>query len=538
MPDEVDVGQTISSRNYQVLLYANGRLTDLPEIEVVSFSDVAGQIPAGASAWVVSAGWDRDINNNSFLGDFNEFRGGASYRWGASEDLTLGVGAVHDENFRGLGEIFFKPTNFPLQASARILSPDEDGDWDVDSLVRYDPSKDFTARFTSNDFENRLNLDWRVSRELTLLGIVSSEEAEAVGAQVSFGGQDSFSFARATVNTDGDVRWNALQSLGALQFTSQGNEVSSTSELSYNLSGGGAFDAGHSILVDYETRSQQSSGNLLTTGWRYRSPQRAIDGNYIWEAQLGWATGSEGSGAIASVQTAILPGVLLRARYQGVSVTSNDNSFRLELVSSLNTQKGIRPGDRRADFLRPQGGLLVEPFFDQNANGVRDEDEDYYTDEAELLLVLNNQSIRNFRPEITNNRDLLRTSPGVYRLDLDPAGFPLDWQADMSAVAVEVVPGSYTPVPVPLVPSYTFVGVVTDANGNAVGGARVEAILADGSRRFSVTNDAGVYALERLEQGTYQLEVNGQLADPGAGTLSEATEDFSQELNLQVPAAE
>ena len=372
---------------------------------------------------------------------------------------------------------------------------------------------------------------------MTLLGIASDREAEAIGAQVAFGGEDAFTFARTTINTDGDFRWNFLQNLGDLEIDSRGDEVSTLSEVSYNLSGSNAFDSGHSVFTNYETRSQENSGNLVSAGWRYRSRERATDGNFAWEAQLGYATGSEGSGLIASAQTAIVPGLLLRARYQGASVTSSDDSFRLELVSSINSQRGFRPGDRRTDFLRPQGGILVEPYFDRNNNGQRDKAEEFYTKDADLLLVLNNESIRTYRPEINDDGVLMRTAPGIYRLDVDPAGFPLDWQADVSAMAVEVVPGSYTPVSIPLVPAYTFIGIVTDASGSPVAGARVEAISEDGSsRRFSVTNDAGVYALERLEQRNYQLQINGQPAEPSSVILTEETELY-QELNLRLPAA-
>ncbi|RCJ38386.1 hypothetical protein A6770_13655 [Nostoc minutum NIES-26] len=36
----------------------------------------------------------------------------------------------------------------------------------------------------------------------------------------------------------------------------------------------------------------------------------------------------------------------------------------------------------------------------------------------------------------------MRLAPGTYRLDLDPAGFPPDWQAAVNAYAVDVVAGS------------------------------------------------------------------------------------------------
>jgi len=75
--------------------------------------------------------------------------------------------------------------------------------------------------------------------------------------------------------------------------------------------------------------------------------------------------------------------------------------------------------------------------------------------------------------------------------------------------------------------------VVTDEQGNPVSGARVEAIEAiSGQRLFSVTNDAGVFYLEGLQQGIYTLEINSQQAVPKSLELQELSEPFD-ELNLQ-----
>ncbi len=178
---------------------------------------------------------------------------------------------------------------------------------------------------------------------------------------------------------------------------------------------------------------------------------------------------------------------------------------------------------------------MIQPFFDRNNNGKLDSGEEIYTENPELLLILNNQPIQSFRPQVQADRIGLRLPPGTYRLDFDPSGFPLDWQTVNDAYAVEVVAGSNTLIQVPLVLSYTLSGVVTDAQGNVVAGARVEAISADGEqRRFSVTNGAGVYYLEQLPQGTFTLFINQEPAQPGTITLDEDAEPF-QELNLRSP---
>ena len=530
--ENVRVEGNIFGGNYQVLLYRQGRRTEPPEIREATFSTVPGQIPAGASATIVSAGIGRRVQENRFLGEFTDIQAGIGQRWGVSESVTVGVGMVYDQMPRGLGEIFFRPNNVPFEVSASILTPDDQNTWDIDANLYYQPTPNITARFNSDRFSRRFNLDWRVSPQLSLLGSYNNFDGVAAGMQIAFNSRGGFTFARATLDQANRLRWNFIQRLGALELNGRGNEIGTLSELKYNLSGARFLDTGHALLLNYETLNLTRSERLVTLGWRYRSSAQAADGNYLWETYLGYGVGSQGSGIVAAAQTGILPGLLLRLRYQGVSVNLGEQRYSIELVSSANLQGGIFPGDRRTDYFRTQGGLLLQPFFDRNNNGKHDSGEEYYTESANLLFILNNQPLRSSRPDVQSDRILLRLPPGMYRLDLDPAGFPLDWQPSIDAMAVEVVAGSYTPTLVPFIPSFTLSGVVTNSSGNAIAGARVEAVGSKGTlRRFSVTNGAGVYYMERLQPDTYTLLVNGEPAQPSTITANESSEPFL-ELNL------
>ncbi|WP_353932659.1 carboxypeptidase-like regulatory domain-containing protein [Okeanomitos corallinicola TIOX110] len=527
--EDIKNNNRFASNNYRVLLYPQGKLTAQPEIQEASFTTVLGQIPAGASALIFSGGMKRESSGNgNFLGDFADFRGGIAGRWGLSESLTVGVGGVYEDSPKALAELFYRPTNVPVQVALFALSG-ENGNVNTD--IRYDPFSNLNLTFNSDRFSQRSQINWRVFPNLTLFALDNSRDATSGGLQVSYNSRGFSTFGRVSFDDKDRIRWNLLQRLNKLELTQRGNEIGTFSELNYKFSDQKLFDSGNAILLRYETNNQNNTNNLLNIGWRYRSEQKALDGNYIWDVELGYGIGSQGEGIIASLGTTILPGLMLRGRYQGVSVNSDQSSFSIDLVSGLNLQRGIKPSDRRSEYFRTQGGLLIQPFFDKNNNGKRDSNEEFYTQDAGLLVIINNRPLRSFSPDIRSDGILIRLAPGTYRLDLDPAGFPPDWQANNTALAVDVIPGSYTPVVIPLILSYTVSGVVTDSQGDALVGARVEAVEKNqGIRRFSVTNGAGVYYLENLPQGNYQLEINGKSA--GSLNLDQSSEPF-QELNLK-----
>jgi hypothetical protein len=511
-----------SSSSYRLLLYPRGQLTAKPEIRDATFTNLPGQIPKGASTLIISGGWRRQQINQKLFGEFTNFSGGIAQRWGLSETLTVGVGGVYDESAKGLVEIFFQPKKFPLRTSVSALLGSE---LDVNTNIQYQPSPQFNMFFRSDRLSRRFDVNWRVFPMLGLSINNDSEQGLDLGLQLSLPIKKGYAFGSITHNQKRGWNWNFYQGLGKLQFSHIGNDTSTLSKLSYN------FDDNSSLSLTYDTtHDQTTTDKLLTLMGRYRSAAKAIDGTPQWEAELGYAMGSRGSGFLVTAGTTIVPGLLLRARYQEISLTSNQSSFSLELVPSLNFQQGIRPGDRRAGELRTMGGLLIQPFFDRNNNGKLDAGEKAYTDLE--MLILNNQPIKSYQIDTLGDRLLVLLPPGTYRLDFDPAGFPIDWRTNVDALAVEVVAGSYTPVLVPLNRSYIVSGVITNTEGKPIGGARVEAVSATSEKAFSITNGAGVYYLEGLKQGTYSLRINGKPANPDTIKINAESQSL-QELNLK-----
>jgi hypothetical protein len=521
----------VAGTRYEVLLYPNGQRAAEPEVRAANFSNLPSKLPVGASALVVSAGLRQESSSQSnFFGDFTDFRGGVSYRRGVAKDLTLGIGAVYDERALGLGEIYYQPENFPLQIAASVLLGTEDGA-DIDAAISFQPSNKFRADFNTDKFSSRFRASWQVLSGLNLrVGGNTADDALFAGFTF-FRTTNHFSaYTSVDYDTNNHLRWSLLSRLDRLQLNSIGNEISTDTDLSYKVSPGKSLSSGHFLQLGYETRKDD---NLVTAGWRYRSPYQARDGRDLWQFDLGYGVGSRGNGVLAAVSTSIVPGLVVRARYEGASVTSDGDTFRVELLPFFNTQAKFRSNDSRFEYLRNEGGLWLQPFLDRNNNGKRDPGEKLYVEDTDLLLVLNNEPLALSQPETHDNGVFVRVSPGTYRLDLDPAGYPADWSPVESSYAVEVTPGSYTPVAIPFTPSYTVTGILKDAKGNIMNGARVEAVPTDkGKRTLSVTNGAGIFYLEELQQGTYNLLINGEPAISSALVINSASEPL-QELNLQ-----
>lgn len=514
--------------NYRVKLYPNGRLTATPEIREANFATLPGQLSQGTSAWIASVGLNRNTSRDNFFGGLSDFRGGAAYRLGVTESLTLGAGVVYDRALMGYSELFFQPTRIPLQiAFAGLMGAD--GGMKYTANLLYRPSQQWEFRLDADDLSQRFQLDWRALPSIRFrFSGNSREDALAVGMTLSQRFGKLFTFADVNYDTNNRVRWTVSSYLDRWQFINQGSEIFTNTELIYNFN---SLSTGSSLQLGYETRN---SGNYLASlGWRYRSPARTFDGRNLWELELGYGLNARGSGLIASAATNVLPGIAVRLRYEGVSALSDGSSFRLEVSPSFNLTPRLTPSDPNIDRLRNEGGIFVQPFLDANNNGRLDGNEAVQTEELEALLRVNDLSIRNFTPYLAPTGTFLRLAPGRYRVDLDPAGYPIDWKPSEAAYAVEVSAGGYTSLQIPFTRSYAVTGVVVTRSGQPMGGAKVEAVpTGTGKKVLSVTNGAGVFFLEGLAQGSYNLLVDSQPTQPDVLRIDAKSESL-QEVTLQ-----
>lgn len=547
---EIIVGETgqyqfdnVNARqnDYQVLIYPNGRLTIAPEVRELVTTYVSGQLTKGTSTFATSLGINRNFLRDSFWGDFSDVGGGVNYRLGVSEELTLGTGFVVDGSLFGLGELFFQPKDVPLQLGFSALINPEFNEADYTAYFNYQPTDRFNINFNGNGSNRNLRFDWRATPNLSLR--LGNDNLDNVTTGFTFNRsfwldrENNRQFSWSSTLDYGD-RTGLSQRLNARysnwQLAHQGTRTATTSRLNYYLSSNAFNSKGQSLFLGYDTRSSSNSNNVINLGWQYRSAQNASDGGSLWDVELGYGFNARGSAPLAALTTRALPGTTLRLSYQGISPENNDSQIQIDIFPNLRLQGRPSLGDRNFERLRTKGGILVRPFIDLNTNGKLDPGEHIDTEDAELLLQLNYESLETIDKDITSRGIYIPVDPGEHRLDLDSAGYPLNSQPTESSYGLEVTAGSYTKLDIPFRPAYTAIGVVTDRKGVPVAGARVEAISTTSKRPIlSVTNSAGVYFLEGLSQSTYRLSVNDRPVDLEPLTLTADSEPL-QEINLQI----
>ena len=518
--------------NYKLLLYPQGNLSAKPEQIPLNYLNLQGQINQGKSAFVLTAGARRSSTNQNLFGNFDGFQAGAGYYWGLSDEITLGTGIVYDNSIQPYTEILYQPVNFPLTFRVGALVSSQ---VNFNADVRY-ATDNFRLSFGGDEKSFNSNLYWSLHPQLGLFSNWYSGSADN-RLETGFNLNLQPVFISLSYDTRNTINGTLRADFRPLLISVRKYRQQTNSELFYNLSGDRFFTStGHGVRLVYET---DDKNYLASANWIYRTPGLNRDGRNPLDLEIGYGKGSQGSGLIASASTNLVPGIGLKLTYSQVSLSSNSSSIALSLSTSLLTQPNLNfsSDDSKLEKLRTQGGIILQPFFDKNSNGRRDDGEDFYTKDIELLFLINNQPLNRLgisRAEIVGDAASFELPPDTYRLDIDPAGFPLGWKAVESAYAIKVTPGVYTTALIPLVPSYVVTGRVTSQEGKPMIGVSVQFVSRSNPKKTvtSVTSNAGIYYLEDLKPDVYDVVINGKPAQPNTLEINANTETFL-ELNLQ-----
>ncbi|MDB9437413.1 hypothetical protein PN450_11540 [Dolichospermum lemmermannii CS-548] len=227
----------------RLLLYAQGKLTSKPEERILQLPIVIGQLPHKASALIVSVGTGRNNsgNNNDFLGSFTDLRGAASYRYGISQELTLGVGGSYEDGFRGLTELFFQPENTPLQITASALTPTPQRDWEINANIRYNPNSKLQVNLATDLQGSRLRINQNILPNLSVFSnfnydySANSPFRYNIGTKASLSGR-KFS-ASLTLERDNvsNLQWNFTARKDNFELKHFRNDFSTQTSLIYDI---------------------------------------------------------------------------------------------------------------------------------------------------------------------------------------------------------------------------------------------------------------------------------------------------------------
>lgn len=560
--------------DYEILLYPNGILTVEPERMNARFVSRASQLEKGTSTWIVSGGVNRSLtanntnsgvsntansNTGNLWGVANGFAGGASYRYGLFQSLTVGAGVVYSNGWQALAEFLYSPSWLPLEASMIALNDFDTGKVDYNAQARLALLDNVSVNAVSTPFAKSAFLSWSPWSWFVLKGggAINTSTTTTVNRNTWFVGARVYghfyeTFVSVDVNFDSNsvLRSNSIIYRDAWSINYQQDSIRNKLDLSYNFSGSNYVqgDYGHSLHIGGESNnntnninntplqfsnvltnqlnavastpwnyqlSNNSDNKLGVVGWHYRSESILNDGRSLVDVDLGYGVGTQGHGVIASLATVAIPGVELRLNYQDISVISDDRLFFLNISTNARIEPNLSLSNRSytVQNLRGEGGLFIQPFLDKNDNGLYDEDDSVYTDNAERLLKLDGYPVSRYNMEVGLQGLYIRQQAGKFRLDLDPSGYPTTGKPSQESYAVEVTAGGYTAISIPFSVTYTIAGRVLDAQGNPVGGAKVEAVPVDkGNKSFAISNGAGVFFVDNLHQGKYQLMLDNQAA--------------------------
>jgi hypothetical protein len=213
----------------------------------------------------------------------------------------------------------------------------DNSDWKYN--LKFQPWSQFGINFNGNYDSSQIALNLQPVSGLTFTGSRNNQnETLAGGVQISqkLGEELSFS-ARANIDSEDRWRWGVNTNLGGLQLNYQTNgdpnSLGMNSQVGFNFAGNNPSGSANILKVGYETRDTQAQDNRLTTfGWQFRTGKGEPDDPNQWEFDVSYGIGTEGNGLITSVSTQLRSGLRLRARYQQVSLTSNEDTFKFELM--------------------------------------------------------------------------------------------------------------------------------------------------------------------------------------------------------------
>jgi len=543
------------SNNIELYVFDRSNLNVPTEVRSLRLNASDLLLPAGGNTQLAGVGVTGSLIQNSLFQDLanstpsGQLAGFYQVRQGISPNLTFegGVQALSSTT-QGQAGLVWRLAN-PLILGANvgtsngILGYTADLNFQLNRLQIVGSSQSFPSGYfpsTSNTQsytrDNSLDVQYRFTNTFNLGFIARDRQNIGQNTNLDDYVWPTFSIRPfSTLSLRGGPDINGLYLFNALfqptaksrfSFNTFGNIY--TSNFSYDLS------------RKYQLGLDTESGDGLPT--RYTV---AINGNASSLYGLSWRLGIAYRGSeispVAGLSTRLIPGLYasldfqgIPSRYQSTYGGLDDNHLTFLLVSDLSFAGGKISPAESASVSRDKGGISGKIKVAGGRKG--------FDLSGASIQVFNhqNQNVGSAQTDSRGNFFIGNLPPGVYMVQLDTENLPIEISLKKTSVVAQVAGSSVTNLEFRGELEYGLAGRITDATGKSIPFLDVELVNAEGKKvAESATNEFGLYRLDGVPSGSYQLRVPAQdhISNADALPTKQITvnSDFLYDQNLQLP---
>jgi hypothetical protein len=299
---------------------------------------------------------------------------------------------------------------------------------------------------------------------------------------------------------------------------------------------------GYDLSRKFQLGLDTESGDSLPTRYTIALNSRASSLYGLnWRLGMAWEGGEVSP--VAGLSMRLIPGLYASLDFQGIpsrykstygGVGLTDDHFTFLLVSDLSFAGGKISPAESTSLSRDRGAIAGKIQIVGGRKG--------FDLSGASIQVFNrrNENVGSQQTDSLGNFFIGNLPPGVYVVQLDTEQLPVEISLKKTAVVAQVSSSSVTHVEFHGELEYGLAGRVTDATGKPIPYLEVELVNAEGKAvSQSATNEFGLYRLDGVPAGKYQLQVpaQDQIANPSTlpTKLITVTSDFLYEQNLQLP---
>ncbi|NJK54591.1 MAG: hypothetical protein HC939_00805 [Pleurocapsa sp. SU_5_0] len=305
----------------------------------LNYIDLSPTLALGSSTLTFSGGVNNNLAKSAILDQsfnvtqkFEDFRGGIAYHHGITQQLTMGVGFVHENTLAGFSQLTYDSDILPIKATISLLA--KESGIDFYSHIRFQPTPNFVANYYLDAEKQKFDLNWSVYNGLTVIVTGNSKtKSYSTGVKIAIDNNYLSLHATAALDNEQNLRLQLNSQIGRLKFTYSSNQYQSNLELRGQLLNLDNLGLQCSAFVKYQTSGKKQQ-EFMVWGANIHSQAQVSPNKHQWEFELGYGTSSDDQGWMANSTIALQPNLFLKLGYQEVSAVSDETKIKLQLSSN------------------------------------------------------------------------------------------------------------------------------------------------------------------------------------------------------------